>query len=280
MSLNTQGDRTNARNFNRSSQLRRQSTVEIDIEDPVLDIDSYNRDGYEEHLIHSSDRVAPSSLRRTSSTSSPNLSIRNDEDLRMSEERLLAELKDQHDQDQDSHEDEHDEEEEATDFVPVQPPPLLNNFAKPPNSRPSLLHYYGNSNNFTRTNSAASTAWMPHDHDEFLKHECDEKCSSLLHIAAKTGNVDEMEILLETGAEPNRRDCMRRTPLHWSVCTGKCPILHFYRKTCLNLLCSFGFKDAVATRVQQTLQNVLNFWLILLKRTLTFKTTMAKLHYI
>lgn len=53
--------------------------------------------------------------------------------------------------------------------------------------------------------------------EDYLRHECTEKCSSTLHIAVRTGNVDAIEILLETGANPNGRDCMNRTPLHLAV---------------------------------------------------------------
>lgn len=53
--------------------------------------------------------------------------------------------------------------------------------------------------------------------EEYLRHECVEKCSSSLHIAVRTGNVDAIEILLETGSNLNGKDCMNRTPLHWAV---------------------------------------------------------------
>jgi len=59
------------------------------------------------------------------------------------------------------------------------------------------------------------------DEDSCAAHECSEKCvTSLLHDAARTGDVEEMELLLESGADPNKRDCMGRTPLHCAVTMG------------------------------------------------------------
>lgn len=165
----------------------------------------------------------------------------NEEALRMSEERLLAELMDPHGSEHslgydfggqrsssnlstkhklerwnnvDSQDDEFQEEEGAdvfngesflgggagqTTFPARQSPsplpgrPTQLKFAKPP---------FGRAGSFTSSN-----VWMSmstHD-DDYMRHECVEKCSSSLHLAVKTGNVDEIEILLETGSDTNSK---------------------------------------------------------------------------
>jgi ankyrin repeat protein len=43
---------------------------------------------------------------------------------------------------------------------------------------------------------------------------------TLLHIAAKIGNLAMVKLLFEIGANPNERDGLSRTPLYWSLTTG------------------------------------------------------------
>lgn len=132
----------------------------------------------------------------------------------MSEEKLLKALED----------------DEARDYVPspsnrwrkTSESNGLNRSPRAPlrNSKSSSALLNGNKTPMIGV-TTQNSLWMSHDcGDDYLKHECDEKCSSALHMAVKTGNLDEVEIQLETNADPNARDCYGRTPLHYAVTMG------------------------------------------------------------
>jgi hypothetical protein len=101
------------------------------------------------------------------------------------------------------------------------------NTPSPGRSRPPSLQF-ASSNSNGSFSKYSSNLWTSHDNSSLdekqqtlLRHECDEKCGSELHKAAKTGSIDLMEYRLEVGDDPNAKDCMGRTPLHWAVCVGK-----------------------------------------------------------
>ena len=56
------------------------------------------------------------------------------------------------------------------------------------------------------------------------KAEClscaDGSGNTLLHIAAKRNNVDDVKLLLEKGADRNHKNRMGRTPLHLASASG------------------------------------------------------------
>ena len=58
----------------------------------------------------------------------------------------------------------------------------------------------------------------------------------LLHKAVKSGNKHMVQLLLDRGAEPNKVDCMRGTPL--------CRALWLDRKIIANLLKDNGAMEA------------------------------------
>jgi len=108
-----------------------------------------------------------------------------------------------------------------------------------PKPRPPLLGHLNSNGNTSFTRHNSSNLWNSHDHHSEDKHhdhhECDDVCGSELHKAAKTGCIDLMEYRLEVGDNPNARDCMGRTPLHWAVCTGTEFTLIFWLRNHLHM---------------------------------------------
>lgn len=47
-----------------------------------------------------------------------------------------------------------------------------------------------------------------------------QEATNKLFEAAKTGNVSDAEAALAAGADPNARDDLQRTPLHWATMNG------------------------------------------------------------
>lgn len=72
--------------------------------------------------------------------------------------------------------------------------------------------------------------------------------STLLHIAAETGALDDMKILLESGAEINARGDMGNTPLHAAAMMGKVESVKF--------LIQHGADQTLKNEFDQTALNV------------------------
>jgi len=73
-------------------------------------------------------------------------------------------------------------------------------------------------------NGSSEQASLFDDDQAGGKHVCLDKCASLstpLHEAAKDGNSERVEMLLDNiEVNPNARDCLGRTPLHYAVKGG------------------------------------------------------------
>jgi hypothetical protein len=272
MSSTPQQSPTDANNFENSSGFG-ESVNKSQIRNPSVSINICNSEEprSQSSLNHSnnisSNKVRLKDLRRTyfesakfsnplTNSSSLGLSISEsdiyskEEALRMSEEKLLAELQGEVSQDEDypqafhkaensyehsiDSEDEDDKEAhdtfpESNDTVPLKYPGRVS----PIIGRRSYLPLGGSNtvqptSGFNRKGNMANTSsiWMSMSNDD-TGHECVQKCSSQLHLAVKSGNVDAMELLLETMADPNVKDCMGRTPLHWAVCAGIVSVVLF-----------------------------------------------------
>ena len=63
-----------------------------------------------------------------------------------------------------------------------------------------------------------------------VKKDIDSAESSPLHVAAKTGNMDMADALIERSAYVNERDQYGRTTLHWAAKNGHVEMVEFLVK--------------------------------------------------
>nr|CAJ2476459.1 unnamed protein product [Leishmania braziliensis] len=63
------------------------------------------------------------------------------------------------------------------------------------------------------------------DHDRGVVHCRDIRQQSLLHFAARSGNVEAVRLLHHYGLKVDTRDKWQRTPVHWAVLNGHTAVL-------------------------------------------------------